>query len=170
MDITMIRRKLAAWGKKYRYVLIILAVGIVLMLLPTGKNSDDATTPVEAVQEKLHLEITAENLEGVLSQIKGAGKVEVLLTCASGERTVFHTNERTSTSESSQTEEYETVLISDGSRTEDALVTQILAPEYLGAVIVCQGADDPSVRLAISEAVSKATGLGTDRISVLMMK
>lgn len=170
MDITMIRQKLTVWGKKYRYVAIVLVVGIVLMLLPTGKKSDNDVTPMEAVQEKMQLEITAEQLEGVLSQIKGAGKVEVLLTCASGERTVFHTNERSSSSESSQTKEYETVLITDGNRTEDALVTQIMAPEYLGAVIVCQGAADPSVRLAISEAVSKATGLGTDRISVLMMK
>jgi len=170
MDITMIRSKLASWGKKYRYVAIILAVGVVLMLLPTGRKSDDDVTPMEAVQEKLQLEITAEQLEGVLSQIKGAGNVEVLLTCAAGERTVFHTNERSSSSEGNQTREYETVLITDGSRTEEALVTRVLAPEYLGAVIVCQGAADPTVKLAVSEAVSKATGLGMDRISVLMMK
>ena len=42
MDITIIRNKLAVWVKKYRYVVIVLTAGIVLMLLPTGtKNSND---------------------------------------------------------------------------------------------------------------------------------
>lgn len=170
MDITIIRNKLAVWVKKYRYVIIVLVVGIGLMLLPTGRENEDDVLPMETVQNKPQLEITQEQLEAVLSQIKGAGKVELLLTYAAGERTVFQTDERSSSSESNQSKEYETVLITNESRAEEPLVTQVLPPEYLGAVIVCQGAADPSVRLAISEAVSKATGLGTDRISVLMMK
>jgi len=36
--------------------------------------------------------------------------------------------------------------------------------------VVCQGADDPAVRLAVSQAVSSVTGISTDRISVLKMK
>lgn len=170
MDITVIRTKILEWGRKYRYVVMILAVGIVLMLLPTGRKNSELPQTLEPEQEKPHLEITAEALEGILSQIKGAGKVDVLLTCSAGERTVFRSNERSSSSGDSRNQEYETVLISDGNRTEAALVEQMLAPEYLGAVIVCQGAEDPSVKLAVSEAVSKATGLGADRISVLKMK
>ena len=170
MDFTVIRNKLVGWGKKYRYVAIVLAVGIVLMLLPTGSKSKETPADLEPEIEKIRIEITAEKLEEVLSQIKGAGKVEVLLTCAAGERTVFHTNERSSATDDSQSKDYETVLVMDSNRKEEALVAQVLGPEYLGAVIVCQGAEDPSVRLAISDAVSKATGLGADRISVLKMK
>ena len=47
---------------------------------------------------------------------------------------------------------------------------QKLSPVYQGAIILCQGADSPSVRLAITQAVSKVTGLPTDRIAVLKMK
>ena len=39
-----------------------------------------------------------------------------------------------------------------------------------GAVAVAQGADDPLVKLAITEAVSKVTGLRSDKISVIKMK
>jgi stage III sporulation protein AG len=46
----------------------------------------------------------------------------------------------------------------------------VLAPQYLGAIVVCQGADRSDVRLAIVEAVSALTGLGADKISVLKMK
>jgi stage III sporulation protein AG len=40
----------------------------------------------------------------------------------------------------------------------------------MGAIVLCQGADVPSVRLAIVDAVSKVTGLVANQISVLKMK
>ena len=40
----------------------------------------------------------------------------------------------------------------------------------MGAIVVCQGGDNATVRLAIIEAVSNVTGLGADKISVLKMK
>ena len=170
MDFTVIRNKLGGWWKKYRYVVIVLAAGILLMLIPTGSKRIDDPVYTEPLQEQGQVESIAEELEGILSKINGAGKVKVLLTYAAGERTIFQTNERNTSTQDSQSKDTETVLITDGNRKEEALVAQVLAPEYLGAVIVCQGAEDPSVRLAISEAVSKATGLGADRISVLKMK
>lgn len=39
-----------------------------------------------------------------------------------------------------------------------------------GAVVVCQGADQPSVRLDVTNAVAAYTGLGSDQISVIKMK
>lgn len=39
-----------------------------------------------------------------------------------------------------------------------------------GAAIVCEGADDAKVRLAIVEAVKAYTGLGSDKITVLKME
>ena len=62
-----------------------------------------------------------------------------------------------------------TVTVTDAQRNESGLVRQIVSPKYRGAIIVCGGADDPVVCLAIKDAVSNATGLGTDRISVLKM-
>ena len=39
-----------------------------------------------------------------------------------------------------------------------------------GAVIVCQGAEDPDVRLNVTNAVAAYTGLGSDKIRVIKMK
>ena len=61
-------------------------------------------------------------------------------------------------------------MVTGSDRSEKGLVRQINPPEYLGAVVLCQGADNAAVKLAIVEAVSKATGLSTDRITVLKMK
>ena len=64
----------------------------------------------------------------------------------------------------------ETVILTDSERNQQPLVQQVLPPQYLGAVIVCQGAENAAVRLAVVEAVRNATGLGADKISVLKMK
>ena len=63
-----------------------------------------------------------------------------------------------------------TVILSDSTRGQEGLVCQVNPPTYLGAVVLCQGADLPSVRLSITEAVSNATGLGYHKITVLKMK
>ena len=94
----------------------------------------------------------------------------MLLTVKTGETTVYQTDEDTSTSETGSSIRKETVIITDSDRNQQALVVQVLPPDFMGAVIVCQGADNASVRLAVVEAVSKATGLGADRITVLKMK
>ncbi len=39
-----------------------------------------------------------------------------------------------------------------------------------GAVIVCAGANDPAVRLNVTNAVAAYTGLGCDKITVMKMK
>lgn len=169
MDLTVIRQKIAELGSKYRYVVIILIAGILLMLLPVKSENDTEPLPAETVRQTDPLGIKGAELEHLLSQIKGTGKVEVLLTLAAGERTLYCSDERSTSSDSGQTLEHQTVIITNTNRSEDPLIERILAPEYLGAVVVCQGADDPAVRLAVTDAVSKATGLGTDRISVLRM-
>lgn len=89
-----------------------------------------------------------------------------MLTVSQGEKTVYQTDSDVTDQSSNSS----TVIITDESRTEAGLVRQILPEQYQGAIIVCHGADDPSVRLAIVEAVSDVTGLGADRISVLKMK
>ena len=93
-------------------------------------------------------------------------RMQVLLTVAAGEQTIYHSDEN-STDTSVR---LETVIITDSQRNQQALVQQVLPESYRGAIVVCQGADSPAVKLAIVEAVSRATGLGADSISVLKMK
>lgn len=39
-----------------------------------------------------------------------------------------------------------------------------------GAVVVCEGAENPTVRLNVTNAVAAYTGLGSDKIRVMKMK
>lgn len=161
MDMTVIRQKVTEWFGKYKYILLVVAVGIVLMLIPSGSKQSSTTTQV--VQVPAATISLANELEEILSNIQGAGRVQVMLTVKTGEQTIYQTD-------SPSTDRQDTVIITGGDRGQSGLVQQIISPTYRGAIIVCQGAESASVCLAIKEAVSKVTGLDTSQISVLKMK
>ena len=150
--------------KKYRFAMIVLLAGILLLAFPNKEEREEVSIPVS---QEISLQ---DALEKVLSEIYGAGKVSVLLTQAAGKEVIYQTNDAVSSDESGRNSRRETVLVTGSGREETGLIRQTKAPTYLGAVIVCQGAENASVRLAVVEAVRSATGLTTDRISVLKMK
>ena len=139
---------------KYRYVLLVALAGLGLMILPSGSDAAEPA-PIPAVEETLE-----SRLESILSRIDGAGEVKVLLTEEQGGEVIYQT----------EGEDGKTVLVTGADRAESGLVRTSQPPSYRGAVVVCRGADSAAVRLAVVEAVANATGLGTDRITVLKMK
>ena len=167
MELALKGKRINTLVKKYRYVLLILVLGIVLMLLPDAEEK--VVAPAETVQVSQEPNLT-EELTEILTRIQGAGCIKILLTQAMGEEMVYQTDVRTSSDEGSRSEDCVTVKNSNADRSETGLIRQVIPPKYQGAVVVCQGADLPAVRLAIMEAVADATGLSTDKISVLKMK
>lgn len=168
MDRLKLPAKVVEAVKKYRYALIVVLIGIVLMLIPgkTRQEQTDTLLQPSASVEKTNVQ---QQLEEILSKVKGAGKVSVMLSVASGEKTVYQTDQDITLGDNS-TERFQTVIITGKEREQNGLIQQVDPETYLGAIVVCQGADSPAVRLSIVEAVSKITGLGADRISVLKMK
>jgi stage III sporulation protein AG len=162
MDQQSILSKGKAFLQKYRYALLVVLLGLGLMLLP-GRDQPETVPQQEKAIQRVSL---SEEMEQILSSIQDAGRVKVLLTLEKGEETVYQTDE----DRDGESLRLDTVLITDADRNQQGLIRQVNPEKYLGAVILCQGADSAAVRLAIVEAVAKLTGLGTDRISVLKMK
>ena len=152
---------------KFKFAAIVLVIGIAFLLLPNRVESKNISSTETKQPEETSL---AERLEQIISMIDGAGTVRVLLTTASGEEILFQTDGDSSQTADTSSVKTTTVTVTQTDKEEVGLIKQINPPEYLGAIIVCQGADKPSVKLSIVDAVSKATGLGADRISVLKMK
>lgn len=159
MEPIVLKQRALEWLRRNRYVALVLAAGVVLMLLPTG-SQEKAPVPAETPPT------LQEELEAILGCLEGAGKVRVLLTQAQGERTLYQTD----TDVDGDTSRQDTVIVTGEDRSQSGLVRQVEPPVYRGAVVLCQGAGKPSVRLAVVEAVAKATGLPSSRISVLKMK
>ena len=76
-------RKLSAFAGKYKYVLIILLAGLILLLLPTGSRTKAKTAQAAAVSEQTQpqtIQAEEQRLTTLLQQINGAGQVQVLLS------------------------------------------------------------------------------------------
>ena len=168
MDIKKFKNTIEIFLKKYKYAVLILIIGIVLMLLPSVQINDKENSVVSTVKNNEYSD--GDELESILSYVKGVGRVKVMLKEASGPETIFQTNQNISLSENGSDTRIEVITVSDSDRNETGLVKQINPPKYQGAIILCEGADDPGVKLAVTEAVSKVTGLGADKIAVLIMK
>ena len=151
---------------QYKYVLIVIAAGIILLLWPTGERKQNTGTDSTAdVRETFDLDALEEKLSRTLSKVEGAGEVTVTLTVKSGMEQVLASDRSTSVGERGSSVEEETVLVNSGGGQEPVLLTRKY-PTFQGALVVCEGGDDAKVRLLLTQAVSALTGLGTDRITV----
>ena len=162
------------WGKpllalfeRYKFVLLVILAGVALLLLPSTGGEGDRPPPAEEDHSGgFQVEDLERRLEEVLSQVAGAGEVRVVLTVRSTARQVLAQDGRSTQRGEELDSTLTTVVVSQGSGTQEPVTIQQLSPQYQGALVVCSGGDDPSVRLHMVEAVSALTGLGADKISV----
>ena len=119
-------------------------------------------------------------LEDILSTVRGAGKVRVLVTYSTaGERvaaTVSTLDESVSEtsggptatrSEQSREMRQPATVSSDGGQSPIILVEK--EPEIRGVIVVAEGAADPAVRLSLQRAVQAVTGAPLSCIEVFEM-
>lgn len=164
-------KKLGGFFQKYKLIFLVLAVGILLLLWPSGGEEPTASSGQSASQNlTFDMEALEDKLEHILSRISGAGQVAVALTAEHGVENIYAADISSAQDDSAWEETRETVIISAGSGVEQAVLVQQRYPTFLGAVVVCDGGADPEVRLLITQAVSDLTGLGTDRILVCKSK
>ena len=174
MDCNVSKAERAAWLREklrkveaYKYPLLVLLLGAGLLLLPRAGGAQPTaapeTTAAAAEEEPAALEAKLENL---LSQMEGAGAVQVVLMLEKSASYTYQTDRETRDGE----ERRETVLVSDGAGGEAPVTQETAYPVYQGAVVACQGADSAQVRLDIVRAVASLTGLSSDRITVIKLK
>ena len=150
--------QLRALAGKYRIPLLVCLLGLLLLLWPQRTAE---TKQVQSEPAGFSLEAVQQELTALLAQVEGAGQVRVMLTLSDSAASVYQVDE---TSRDSGTEQ-KTVFAD-----KSPVLVRTRYPRYQGAVIVCEGAGSPAVRLAIKEAVASLTGLGSDKITVIKMK
>ena len=163
--------------KKFRYPLLIFLAGLILLYLGAPHSQSTAELSGEQAQlssvspQNFDMETFETDLQNKLSLIEGAGQVELLLALEDTEEVVYASDIRRS-SAGAENDSYEKNLtvLSDGNYGEQPVQIKSVCPTFRGAVILCEGGDQTTVRLAIAEAVSAACGLSMDKISVLKMQ
>lgn len=173
--------QLPALLDRYKLPLLILLLGVGLMLWPSKEDTSVAPTPTQALSEpepadegEAYRAKTERELEALLTQVDGAGKVRVMLTLRSGPSSHYLTDRtQTSVSESdrhSESVEEKTVILNRGSAYNEPAVVSRAYPVFQGALIVAEGGADAQVRYQLSAAVAGLLGLGADQITVVKMK
>ena len=145
----------------YKYVLLVIAAGILLLFWPQ-REQDTEQVGGTVESSAASVDLLEEKLEEKLANMKGVGRVSVVLTVERGGETEYATDRRMDGEEREET----LVILSEGGGKEAALPEMERSPTYRGALVICQGGGDPAVRLLVTQAVSVLTGLGADRITV----
>lgn len=165
------RFDLSAVFGRYKYVLLVAALGVVLLLWPWKEKEETAQSAVQPAEVSSDVAELERKMEEILAKISGVGRVDVMLTLESGGELVLAADNTLRYSGSPQNPDNydrssETVTVSGGNGTE-VVVTQERSAKFRGALIVCEGGDNDKVRLKIVEAVCALTGLGADRVAVV---
>lgn len=117
----------AVWKllNQYKYVLLIIAAGLLLLLWPTGDGEQRPDTGAqETAREDFDLEALEEKLSRTLSQVEGAGQVTVTLTVKSGMERVLASDRTTSVTDRGSSVAEETVLVNSGGSQEAVLLSR----------------------------------------------
>lgn len=145
--------KTGTGGKLAETVCIILLIAVAALILFTslgGKEGEES--------EGSYARQTEKRLAAVLSQIEGAGEVEVFLTVRSEGELVLAT-ETTEHADGSVTT---SPVLSGG----EPIVLEECLPAVTGVLIVAEGADDLSVRFNLLEAAASVLDINQSLIKV----
>ncbi len=167
--------------KKYKKIIIPLLLLMVLGCLylyitsfqvvsTNNQSSELSYTSAVAYQKDLE-----SRLKNILSTIKGAGKVEVMVTIDGSPELKFATTveEKTTTTTSAGGSENKTVtvitdpIILNVNGKEQPLILMEILPKVKGVVVVATGANDTKIKLQMIEAVQALLDVASDKIDIL---
>ena len=162
-------------GKNLKIIIlcIIFLVALILFLKMSGTKTTTKTTMTSSIQYQTSLDYSKQletKLESVLSQIKGAGNVKVMITLDGSPELVYamDSNEKVSnnTGGSTTTSSSTPILVQTNGTTSPLILTEVL-PKVKGVIVVSSGANDISIKLDILNSVSTLLDISTDKINVL---
>lgn len=173
---------------------VIVVLGIILILVAGqlfgGRKNNPAQKPSPEETGRINAEVMQEpgdqlekRMEDILSEIKGAGKVQVMITYSSGTEiiTAKDIDERTSKTEEadseggkrsmSQREYRESTIYEDSSAGEkQPVVLKEIYPEVKGVVVVAEGAGNTLVKEQLIRAVTALLDVPVYKVQVFEMK
>lgn len=144
--------------------------------VPKSKTENTGAAETQSIVCSSERE-TEERLKSVLSCIRGAGKVEVMITYDTGAQIVpaMSTDTQTGITQSAEsvtenrTESSRPVTVSQGGGNEAIVLTE-KQPIVRGVIVIAEGAADIAVRINLQNAVRTVLGIELSCIEVFEMK
>lgn len=172
-----------SWGKRGRYLVVVVVVclGLLTIMWPQSTSSPPATSvsptvPSEGVaQAKTNLTM---ELENILSQVEGAGKVQVSITLSSDGLKSYARNTKDDVKETQESVSSSgTRTIKEENQTSDiavsggaALLVEDNAPEVVGVLVVAEGAQDSKIKEQLTDAATTLLNIPPYQVRVVARK
>lgn len=169
---------------------IILLASIILLIIVNNffdKEEDNSKylidvnkkeyTSMEDGDYSIYLE---ERLANILGQLKGVGKVNVMVTLESTVEKIT-AKDTTRTSEATEEEDAEggtriteredlTVKVVTKGNNDDLLIVKEIKPKVQGVIVMAEGADDPFLKESLYEAVKTVLGITGNKVQIFSSK
>lgn len=176
--------------KKIKHIEIIAAVLIIAVILVLyastpgsflsdgKKDTGDARASADtAIPEENGEMDTEARLSAILSNMEGAGKVDVMITYETGPalvpamdrnemRTTSTEQDGESTSQTQQTDIQERPMTVDGPDGSEPMVLYQETPEIKGVIVIAEGAGDIEVYMNLERAVMTILNVKADQVEV----
>lgn len=156
-------------------ILVIIAIVSLIVFIKFGgaKSESQKTSADSAFEYKSTMDYCGElerKLESVLSQVKGAGTIKVMISLDGSPELVYAMDSDTKVSNNSNgsttTSSSTPILIQKSGLSSPLILTEIL-PKVKGVIVVSSGASDIGIKLDILNSVSTLLDISTDKINVL---
>ncbi len=174
---------------------IVIIIGIIIIIAGTtffsGKGKQEAKDPLEKGTGSTEVSAavtpnagdTEQKLKFILSQVEGAGKVEVMITYLTGKENIpafdtktseNNTDEKDSgggTRKISQSSSDSTMVFKSGENGEKSpVIIKEIEPVVKGVLVVAEGASNPQVCEKLSRAVQVLLDIPVHKIQVIERK
>lgn len=155
--------------KGIKIILIAAAIAIVIALYFASLSPQNTSLDIVSPQSTTKFSSSSEyvdymenKLESVLSNVKGAGKVNVIITLSSGFEYTYAVEEEVRQTSSGTITTTKLVLV-DG----QPVITDIKYPSIKGIVVVAKGAQDVKVKMDILTAIQTIVDDSQTQIQIL---
>lgn len=183
--------------KKIENIVVLIVILIITVIaINTIWNGDKKETKKEEIESSTGKQLATtsktttnqsdnsieSNLETILSNIDGVGKVKVLITYSQSSEVVamYNENSKNSTVEekdsgggtrtTTQTDISKDIIYQEENGEKTPITQKVINPKIEGAIITSTGAGNGTVKNNIVQAVEAVTGLPTHKIQVFEMK
>lgn len=173
-------------------LLLLCSVGIILLLISqwTGRSQTEnpsakqtlSNTGTATVKSQSSVDEEArysKELEKILNQVMGVRNVSVLVTFDTTEQAIYEENVKTTQNQTQEVDQNggkrqvnntqrdkEVVTIDNGAQKQPVIKGK-KKPEIRGVLIVAEGADTPTIKAWIMDAVSTVLNIPTYKVTVL---
>ena len=169
MDInisTPLKKIIERIPDKKRPLIIILAGVLIIFIiaLPEISNGKEEKSKTDSSQNDIlnnYIKDIEDKLTSIISSIDGAGEAKIMLTLDSSDENIYASDINGDKSEY--------VVIKKDSN-EGGMLLKTIKPKIRGVAIVCEGGDNPKVKIDITNAVCTSLGITSTRVSIAKMK